>query len=153
MAWTLLGTDPKSRASGILIEIHPELEDLPASMLSDFYARLFDQHMYAGLVFTQTTTYVVRDLVTSVGFKENRFDVKPLDTAVLFDRAGVGRPARDAHRFLGQVREWLEAVDISWYRALPDEAVRIMVPNVVGNIMGAEIELRDGVLELRHAVA
>ena len=48
----------------------------------------------------------------------------------------------------GQVKHWLEAVAGSWSTFIPDEALPMMLPEMVGRLAEAHLEELDDVLDM-----
>lgn len=144
MPWTIAANDPQRGSTGLLVEVHAEAHDLPAAFVATFCRRLFDRNVRVGLIVTPTETAVVRDTLSSMNFMENRYEITSLSTATLFDGARIGPPGT-AERFLSQVQRWLQEVSISWHSILPENALASMVPDVVGHLAGAELEVVEDV--------
>jgi hypothetical protein len=150
MAATIAAIDPKTGARGLLVEVHPERAAVDDAMLEAFCRRLFNRNVRVGLLMTPSQTVVVRDMLTAMQFARNRFEEETIDTPTLLLHARLGAPAR-GDRFVSQVRTWLEAIGGSWYSFLHDSAVGVMVPDVVGHLVEADLETWDGVLEAHDA--
>lgn len=145
---TIIAVDPTTGRRGLLVEVHPDAAAQgDATPLADrLKRRLFDRSIRVGLVFTPTTTLVVRDLLSTMEFDPNRFEVRSVPTADLLEHAGLGAP-RHGDVFFEQVRTWLDAVGSSWYSFLSPKAAPAMVPDVVGHLAQANLESWDGLLE------
>lgn len=150
MVWTIAAIDPLSGSRGLLVEVHPDLGEVPDTALRPFMERLFRRNVRVGLVVTPAQTIVLRDTLSSMQFVDNRYARVRLDTNVLMSHARLGAP-RSGELFLSQVLTWLEAVGSSWYTFLHESAVQAMVPDVVGNLAGATLETWEGLLESHDA--
>ena len=148
MPRTLIAVDPATGRRGLLVEVHPEAtaQADPRGLAADLSRRLFERSIRVGLLFTPTTTLVVRDRVTETSFSANRFDIDAVATGELLGFAQLGAP-RIGAGFYEQVRTWLEAVGSSWYSFLLPSAAPAMVPDVVGHLAQANLETWDGLLE------
>jgi hypothetical protein len=143
---TFIAMDPETRQRSLIAEAHPELVGEPsAEDLRAFERRLFDRNIRVGLFMAPSSTYVVRDLLTSMDFPDNTYDQTRIDTPVLLRAAGLSGRA-SAESFNQEVERWLEALSSSWSSSLPHEAVPVMVPEVVGNLVQTHIESLDDIL-------
>lgn len=150
MAWTIAALDPLTQSRGLLVEVHPELESIPVHVRQVFMRRLYDRSIRVGLIVTPEVVEVIRDGLTSMEYRKNEFTGEQVKTAPLLRRAEQGTPRR-GREFVEQVRAWLEAVGSSWFSFLDDSAVGCMVPDVVGHLANARLEIWDGVLETHDA--
>jgi hypothetical protein len=145
--FTIIAVDPVTGRRGLLVEIYPDrAAGDKAALCADISRRLYDRSIRVGLVVTPEDTLLVRDVVSGVGFDENRFETRRLPTAELLTHAGLGAPRAGA-AFCEQVRTWLEAIGTSWFSYLAPEAAAVMVPDVVGHLVHADLETWDGLLE------
>lgn len=142
---TILAVDPETGQRSLLVEVHPEVgggnEEAP---LREFQRRLFERNIRVGLFVTPTWTYVVRDLLRSMVFETNKFEMDRVTSSTLL--TAVGLKAGSVVEYWRQILTWLEAVAGSWYSFVPHEAVSMMVPEVVGNLAQAKFEVWDDVL-------
>lgn len=150
MPWTIAALDPATGSRGLLAEVHPERADVPDAVLRDFCRRLFQRNVRVGLVITPTVVVVLRDTLSSMQLRDNRFERLDLSTPTLLAHAQLGAPRADA-AFMKQIVTWLEAVASSWHSFLHDSAVAAMVPDVVGHLAGANLEVWEGLLEAHDA--
>jgi hypothetical protein len=150
MAWTIAAIDPMSGSRELLVEVHPEVEEVSDATLHAFAERLFRRNVRVGLVMTPAQTVVLRDTLSSMQFADNKYARARLATEVLMRHARLGAP-RGGEHFLSQALTWLEAIGSSWYTFLHESAVSAMVPDVVGNLAGATLETWDGLLESHDA--
>jgi hypothetical protein len=147
---TIFALDPRTQQRGLLVEVHPEIKgEPPDAHMRTFYERMFDAQIRVGLFVTPLQTVVVRDTLSSMSFSSNVFEHKELVTESLLQAANMG-PRGDLYdRFM----RWLTAVPQNWMSLLPDDAVAVMVPDVIGHLAQAEFETFDGVLQPRRASA
>ncbi|MFS8071808.1 MAG: hypothetical protein ACMG6S_36010 [Byssovorax sp.] len=111
---------------------------------------MFDAQIRVGLFVTPLRTVVVRDTLSSMSFSSNVFERDALVTESLLQAAYVGPPGGDLYdRFM----RWLTTVPENWMSLIPDDAVAVMVPDVIGHLAQAEFEAFDGVLQPRRASA
>lgn len=139
MVSTIVANDPQRGAQNLLVEVHPGLGEVPSSVIGAFTRRLFEGFTRVGLVVTPVKTLVVRDTLSSMGFADNHYDVRDLETGLLFEAARLGAPKQDEF-FVLQVMQLLEAIGESWYTNLHPSAVEAMVPDVIGNLVDTELE-------------
>ncbi|MEX1363275.1 MAG: hypothetical protein AB1Z98_09125 [Nannocystaceae bacterium] len=153
MVWTIFARDPETGARGLVIEVRSDLvaDDgtVPTVEADALRRRLFDRSMRVGLLVTPRHVLVVRDRLTSMTFVDNEFATYTIPTGRLFDAAHVGTPSADT--LLDQVRSWLEALAESWDTRLPADAFEAFVPDVVGHLVRADIEVHEGLLPMDHA--
>ncbi|AGP40135.1 MULTISPECIES: hypothetical protein [Sorangium] len=148
---TIIAVDPESRQRSMIVEIHPEIGgEAPDRVIGAFERRMFDRNVRVGLIVTPAWTYVVRDLLKSMSFDDNEFDVSKVETPLLLQAATLG-PPKTGGAFSRQVLTWLEAIAGAWSSFLPSEAVPAMVPEVIGNLAQAHFEQWDDVLEAGDA--
>lgn len=152
MAWTIFARDPETGARGVLIEVRPDLDDVIIARQADVTAlcqRIFDRNMRVGLLVSPYEVVVLRDRLTSMSFKGNDYARYTIATTLLFEAADIGKPS--ATKLIDQVRAWLSVLASSWSEHLPDEAFEAFVPDVVGHLVHADIEVHDGLLPLLSA--
>ena len=106
--------------------------------------------MRVGLFVTPLRTVVVRDTLSSMSFPANVFEGESLATEALLQRAAAGPAGGDLP---SRFTRWLAAVSDDWMTLLPDEAVAVMVPDVIGHLAQAELESFEGLLQPRRATA
>ena len=147
MARTFIAFDPRSGKREVIVEVRPDLQDdAPPNDLERFQRRLYDRHVHAGLLITPGTAYFVRDTLASLEFSPQSYEVQPLATATLFSRIRVGAVATDEGLY-AQVKLWLDAVAGSWSTFVPDEALPMMLPEMVGGLAESRVEEWDDVLD------
>ncbi|WP_437762488.1 hypothetical protein WMF27_46090 [Sorangium sp. So ce281] len=131
MARTFIASDPRSGKHEALIEARPDLLDGagPAD-IERFKHRLYDRHIHAGLLVTPRTAHFISDRFTSVEFSGESYDVKVLSTGKLFSR--IAHDVEHGEGLYVQVRRWLEAVGRSWWSSVPEEALPMMLPAMIG---------------------
>ncbi|KYG11236.1 hypothetical protein WME98_22520 [Sorangium sp. So ce296] len=131
MARTFIASDPRSGKHEALIEVRPDLLDgaAPAD-IERFKCRLYERHIHAGMLITPRTAHLISDSFTSVEFSSESYDVKVLPTGKLFSRVDNG--VEHGEGLYVQVRRWLEAVGRSWWSSVPDEALSMMLPAMIG---------------------
>jgi hypothetical protein len=147
MARTFIASDPRSGRREVIVEVRPELTGgANAHDLEPFERRLYDRHVHAGLLITPGVAYFVRDTLAELGFSPGSYDVKELPTATLFRmmHRGIVTLGEDLYT---QVRSWLRAVAGSWSTSVPDEALPMMLPEMVGGLAEAQLEEWDDVLD------
>jgi hypothetical protein len=148
---TVIAADPESHQRSMLIEIHPEMDgEAEESDLHAFQRRMFNGNVSVGLLVTRGWMYVIRDLLTTMEYATNNYEVNKLETAMLMKAAGLGSPKFD-DAFGFQVRTWLDAVARAWNLSLPREAIPFMIPDVVGNLASAKFETQDDLLAFGDA--
>ena len=132
------------------MEVYPTLAAIPEAVVQPFADRLLRRNIRVGLVVTPTETVVVRHALTGAQLGSEKYSVARLATDALLVRAGLGSPPA-GEPFVRQVSTWLEAIGSSWYSFLHESAIPSMVPDVVGNLAGADLEIWDGLLEAYDA--
>lgn len=148
MARTIAALDPLTGARTLLVEVHGQLASPARSVVLAFEQRLFSNHVRVGLLVTPSKTLVVRDTLSSMQFSENKYEVHEVQTVDLLAGARIASPPEQSEEaFTRQVVQLLEAVGSSWYSFLHPSAVTAMVPDVVGNLVQANLEVWDGLLE------
>jgi hypothetical protein len=152
MPSTIAALDPVTGNRGLLVEVHPESTQVPADVVRALSERMFLRSIRVGLIVARKETLVLRDTLSSMDFRENRYEKHVLDTGDLFAGAKVGAPAVSESEFVKCVVHMLEAIASSWYSFLHQSAISAMVPDVVGNLAQANLEVWEGVLE-RHDAA
>lgn len=147
MATTIAAVDPRTGTRGLLVEVHPGVS-VPEQVIRSFKKRLFVRNIRVGLLVTRAQTMVLRDTLSSMDLSDNKYESHELNTKELLAAAQV-RAATDQSEgaFTRQVVQMLEAVGSSWYSFLHPSAVSAMVPDVVGNLAEANIEVWDGLLD------
>jgi hypothetical protein len=150
MPSTIVVRDTRRGTADLLVEVHEDAEAVPVTFAQDFFRRLFERNIRVGLIATPKAIMVVRDTISSVEFAESRFASHSFDSNVLFSSAGLPS-AEVGAGFVGQVRDWLTQIGSSWHASLPKEALSWMVPDVVGHLSDADLESRDGLIELPSA--
>ena len=147
MACTYIAFDPRSGKREVIVEVRPDLGDeATRDDLTLFERRLYDRHVHSGLLITPLTAYFVRDTLARLEFDPGSYEVQELATATLFSRMGVGGVAADDGLY-AQVKLWLDAVAGSWSSFVPDEALPMMLPEMVGGLAQAGVEEWDDVLD------
>ena len=152
MTWTIAAVDPMTGARGLLAEVHAESVEVSGATLTAFSRQLFERNIRVGLLITRVQTMVVRDTFSSMEFRGNRFSTVVLSTPMLLERAAL-RPLGTGERFMSQVVTWLEAIGSSWHSFLHESAVQAMVPDVVGHLVGATLEIWDDALDAHEGAA
>lgn len=142
MARTFIASDPESGRSAFLIEVRPDLREASPAELDRFKLALYDERIHSGLLIALEQAYFVRDRLTTLGFDAASFEVEPLATPILFERTHGGE-VEFGNALYGQVKEWLEQVSASWWNSIPDEALPLMLPEMVGRVTGADFEEAD----------
>lgn len=112
---------------------------------------MFLRNVRVGIIVTPTALLVLRDTLSSMDFSDNRYEFHTLATPALFKSARVGSPQGNDAVFVQQVVRFLEAIGSSWYTYLHESAVSAMVPDVIGNLAGASLEVWDGLLDRSDA--
>lgn len=151
MAGTIAALDPTTGTRGLLVEVHPELDAPPLDAIQSLEERMFLRSIRVGLLITPTRTVVLRDTLSSIDLHDNRYETHELSTEDLFAGAKVGPAALSEAAFTQQVVRMLEAIASSWYSFLHPSAVPAMVPDVIGNLAQANLEVWDGLLERNDA--
>jgi len=147
MARTFIAFDPRSGKREVIVEVRPDLLDgATEDDLARFQRRLYDRHVHMGLLITPATAYFLRDTFASLEFSKASYEVQPLATATLFSRIRVGAVATDEGLY-AQVKLWLDAVAGSWSTFVPDEALPMMLPEMVGGLADSHVEEWDDVLD------
>lgn len=142
MARTFIASDPQSGRRELLIEVRPDLATATQADLDRIKRALYDERVHSGLFITLERAYFIRDRLSSLEFVADSFEVGELPNTILFERTHQGRvEAGDA--LYGQVKEWLADVSRSWWRFVPDEALPLILPEIVGRITGAAFEESD----------
>ena len=155
MAWTIFARNPETGARGVLIEVEPDLGDVAVARrareadVAALRRRLFDRNIRVGLRVSPYEVLVLRDRLTSMSFEGNDYARYTIDTSLLFEAADVGKPS--ATELIDQVRSWLSVLAESWSEHLPAEAYEAFVPDVVGHLVRADIEVHEGLLPLLSA--
>ena len=146
MARTFIAFDPRSGKREVIVEVRPDLDRATPDDLKHFQRRLYDRHVHAGLLITPATAYFVRDTLASLEFSPKSYEVQPLATETLFSRIRVGTVATDEGLY-AQVKLWLDAVAGSWSTFVPDEALPMMLPEMIGGLADSRVEEWDDVLD------
>lgn len=147
MARTFIASDPRSGKREVIVEVRPDLLDVqPEEDLARLERRLYDRHVHAGLLITPGTAYFIRDTFASLEFSPQSYEVQELPTATLLSRINPGAVAADEGLY-AQVKLWLDAVAGSWSTFVPDEALPMMLPEMVGGLAQAHVEELDDVLD------
>lgn len=147
MARTYIARDPRSGRRDVIVEVRPDLRDGAShDDLVRLVKRLYDRHIHIGLLITPETSYVVRDTFARLEFSFDSYDIQQISTAMLLSRLAP-RHAADSEALYAQVRTWLEGVAGSWSTFLPDEALPLMLPEVVGGLAQAQFDEWDDVLD------
>lgn len=147
MARTFIASDPRSGKREVIVEVRPDLLDVqPGEDLARLERRLYDRHVHAGLLITPATAYFIRDTFASLEFSPQSYEVQELPTATLLSRINPGAVAADEGLY-AQVKLWLDAVAGSWSTFVPDEALPMMLPEMVGGLAQAHVEELDDVLD------
>lgn len=129
--------DPKTDELRMVIAVREDGAQTTRDELAEFANRLFSRGVIVGVFVDPESTYVIRDSMQAM--KAESFDAMKLQTADLFSRMLTKHrePARGP-ALVDQVRTWLAEVDVNWFRALHPDAAPLMVPDVVGLLLGAE---------------
>ncbi|MEO7034423.1 MAG: hypothetical protein ABI548_11020 [Polyangiaceae bacterium] len=152
MARTIAALDPLTGTRALLVEVHRELTSPSHAVVAAFEERMFVRNVRVGLLVTPSKTLVLRDTLSSMQVPGNKYEVHEVQTADLLAGARVAVPVEQSEEaFTRQVVQMLEAVGSSWYTFLHPSAVTSMVPDVVGNLAQANLEVWDGVLEREDA--
>ncbi len=150
MARTFIASDPRSGRTDVIVEVHPELmTGAPEADLEALKHRLHERHVDVGLLVTPAETYFIHDKLVTLEFSKETYETEQLSTEVLFRRIGGGGVAYGDGLY-AQTRLWLEAMSRNWRTAVPDEALPLVLHNLVGRLAEAEI---DGLNELLWAEA
>lgn len=152
MASTVTAFDPLTGERSVIVEVHSDLTSVPPQVRREFAERLFRRNVRVGMVVTPVKILVLRDTLSSMEFNDNKYELTELETGALFEHAKAGPPARQADALKAQVVRWLEAVGTSWYSFLHPSAVPALVPDVVGGLVDANLDVWDGLLD-RHDAA
>lgn len=154
MARTIVASDPTTGGRGLLIEVHANLDNVD-DRKDAFCTRMFDTSMRVGMLVTPKDTVVVRDTLSSMERVTNRFSFDYVNTADLFaaSKQKANEHISDEAGLTKRVLAWLRAVGHSWWDNLPQAAVAAMVPDVVGHLVGAELEDWEGVKNTNEADA
>lgn len=140
---TIVAFDSRSGDRTLIAEVHPHINDIPSKEeLRAFETRLFDANVRTGLFITATQFVVIRDLLTSMEQRDNRYKETPLESRQLFARAGseVTNKRTDIDKILA----YLKILPHVWSRCLSSEALEAFMPDVVGPLFDAEFEVFDG---------
>ncbi len=108
---------------------------------------MFMRNIRVGLVVTREQTMVVRDTLSSMSCLTNVYAREKLATADLFAGARIRNGGQSESDFVACVLQMLEAIGSSWYSSLHPSAIPAMVPDVVGNLAQAKLEVSNGLLE------
>jgi hypothetical protein len=139
--------DPRSGKREVIVEVRLDLLDgATEDDLTRFQRRLYDRHVHMGLLITPATAYFLRDTFASLEFSKASYEVQSLATATLFSRIRAGMIATDEELY-AQVKLWLDAVAGSWWTFVPDEALPMMLPEMVGGLADSHVEEWDDVLD------
>jgi hypothetical protein len=146
MERTFIASDPRTGKREAVIEVHPELlEGAGAPDLEQFERRLYEHRLHTGLLITPATAHFVQDSFRSLDFSPDSYEVTPLATSTLWSRVHGG--VEHGEGLYLQARRWLEAVSQSWWTFVPDEALPMMLPAMVGALAQADIEEYRDVLD------
>jgi hypothetical protein len=146
MAHTFIASDRRSGKREVIAEVHPDLDEADKPHLERLERRLYDRHVHAGILITPNNTYFVRDTLASIEFSPKSYEVIPLGTAKLLSRLQRGRVA-SGEGLYAQVKLWLDSVAGSWSTFVPDEALPMMLPEMVGGLAEAQVEEWDELLD------
>jgi len=147
MARTYIASDPRSGKREVVVEVRPDLPpDVDAQDLENLKRRLYERHIHMGMLVTPTTAYFVRDRFLSLDFSPDSYEIQKLGTSTLFSRIERGQVA-SGDGLYAQVKLWLEAVTRSWWTFVPDEALPMMLPEMVGGLAQADLEEWDELLD------
>ena len=116
----------------MMVEVHPEVDRASQCGVDLLLARMRDRALYCGILFAQEHTHFVRL------FQPDR--VVALKTAVVLSRI------EQTGLLCVDVRHWLNGVSKSWMNSVPDEALGVMLPELVGALGGAEFIEFDGAI-------
>lgn len=133
-------------AKGVIVEVHHDLDEPTPELLDALKRRMFLRNVRVGLIMTPTHTVVLRDTLSSMDVHKNHYEQDSLKTVDLFDAARVGKVKPTADAFLQQVLAMLMAIGSSWLTYLHRSAVSSMVPEVIGSLVQAELEVSEGLL-------
>jgi hypothetical protein len=140
MARTFIAFDPRSGKREVIVEVKPELgNDVSSDELDQLKRRLYDRHVNAGLLVTPDKAYFVRDTLASLEFSTTSYEVQELATATLLSRLRAG-PVAEGEGLYAQVKLWLSAVAGSWSTFVPDEALPMMMPEMIGGLAESHVE-------------
>lgn len=153
MPSTIAALDPVTGSRDLLVEVHPELAQVAPDVVRAFLERIFLRNIRVGMIVARKDTVVLRDTLSSMEFRDNRYEQHVLDTHALFTGAKIAaHSSLSEPEFVKCVVRMLEAIASSWYSFLHESAIPAMVPDVVGNLAQANLEVWDGLLE-RHDAA
>jgi hypothetical protein len=152
MPSTVTAVDQVTGSRDLLVEVHPELAHVAPAVVRAFSERLFRRNVRVGMIIARQETVVLRDTLSSMKFSDNRYEQHRLDTEALLAGASVtSHPTSSGSEFVESVVRTLEAIASSWYSFLHESAVPAMVPDVVGNLAQANLEVSEGLLEQHDA--
>ena len=145
MPRTFIASDPRTGKHEAVIEVRPDLlGGATEADLAQLERRLYDRHIHAGLLVTPETAYFVHDSFKSLEFSSESYEVERLPTPRLLSRLHA-EVERGEGLYL-QVRQWLDAVSRAWWSAVPDEALPMMLPSMIG-LAQADLEEYGDVLD------
>ena len=143
MPSTFAALDPITGCRNLLVEVRSEHAVFDeGAQIGPLAERMRMRGISLGLLVTRRSVYVVRWRFNVGDFVYS----DPLPTAALLEHAGFGPPFQGPAQFEQQVRQWLEGVSYSWYAYLLPAAAPVMVPDVVGHLIGAYLETWPGLL-------
>ena len=119
--------------------LSPEGLDAAVTQIARY---MWGANCHYGLIFTPTTTYVLRDDFTTNGPESIRVS-DTLATEKLLGRLGMHAAASlvTEYEFARLVREWVELLAASYETALPDdpEVTKALFPEVVGAVADGRV--------------
>ena len=140
---TIVAFDSRSGDRTLIAEVHPHIDDIPSKEeLRAFENRLFDANVRTGLLITSTHFVVVRDKLTSMEQRDNRYKEIPLESRQLFIRAGS--EVMNQRSDIDKILVYLKILPHIWSRCLSADALEAFMPDVVGPLYEAEFEVFDG---------
>lgn len=146
MARTFIASDQQTGQRKYAVEARPDLDEGEGlAELEQFKRRLYDGRIHAGLLITPKTARFVSDTFKSLEFSSDSYEVMELPTETLFKR--VHEHVEPGEAFYLQVRKWLDAVNRSWWRFVPDEALPMVLSDVIGGLAHADLGEYGDVLD------
>jgi hypothetical protein len=146
MARTFIAFDSASGCREVIIEVHPELDQVSNNEIEKLELRMYDRRIHLSMLITPKLTYFVQDKFKTLEFSPTSYDAKNLDTQVLFRQTNHGHVIHGEGLYT-QVELWLDAVSGSWSSFIPDEALPFMLPEMVGALASSNFEKWDRLLE------
>ncbi|MBI2375029.1 MAG: hypothetical protein HYV07_13615 [Deltaproteobacteria bacterium] len=125
----------------VLFSIRPHEEDVSQSEVAQFVDELRHARLRVGIIVTPAVLVVVQQTGWEGSLRAYQASEK-LSTADIFTRAGVGPPT--SSRLERQFFEWVRAVQQNWIEALSPDAAPVLLPNVVGGLLGSHVAILEG---------